>query len=297
MIHEKPNPYAPDPKLKVWIDGELYPADQAKISVWDHGLLYGDGIFEGIRVYNKKIFACDEHVSRFFNSAKAILLTLPLSPEEVKSAMRAALSANGIEDGYIRLVATRGVGTLGLSTKYTANPSIIIIASTIALYPPELYESGLSVISSSYIRNHPNSLSPRVKAINYINNIMAKTEAQLLGAHEAIMYNHLGEVAECSGDNIFLLIGGELQTPDTASGILAGITRDIVIKLARQRDIPVVEKRMIRQDLYIADECFLTGTAAEIIAVTSIDGRTVGKGKPGEITRMLKADYEKFRTQ
>lgn len=296
MIHPEPNPYAPDPNLKVWIDGQLYPGDQAKISVWDHGLLYGDGVFEGIRVYNKRIFACDEHLDRFYESAKAIRLTLPISKEDLRSAMRETLSANGIDEGYIRLVATRGVGTLGLSTKYTANPSIIIIASTITLYPKELAETGLELISSSYVRNHPNSISPRVKSLNYISSIMAKTEAQILGAHEAVMYNHLGHVAECSGDNIFLVHRGKLLTPDTASGILAGITRGIVMELARKRDIEVIEKTLVRDDLYAADECFLTGTAAEIIAVKSIDGRIVGTGRPGEITTMLKKDYEIHRS-
>ena len=296
MIHKKPNPYAPDPNLKVWIDGEFHAADQAKVSVWDHGLLYGDGIFEGIRVYNGKIFACTEHLDRFFESAAAVRLVLPLTKDEVGSAMRESLEVNRITDGYIRLVATRGVGTLGLSTKYTANPSIIIIAATITLYPKELCETGLSLISSSYVRNHPNSISPRVKSLNYLSSILAKTEAQLLGAHEAVMFNHLGFVAECSGDNIFIVRNGELLTPDTAAGILAGITRNIVMELARKRGIAVTEKALVRDDLYSAHECFLTGTAAEIIAVTSIDGRQIGHGKPGEITSALKADYEKYRS-
>ena len=296
MIHAQPNPYSPDPKLKVWIDGELYPADQAKISVWDHGLLYGDGIFEGIRVYRKKIFACSEHLDRLFESAQAIRLTLPMSKEDIQAAMRDTLEANGIEEGYIRLVATRGIGTLGLSTKFTANPSIIIIAATIALYPQELYQTGLSLISSSYVRNHPNSISPRVKSLNYIGSILAKTEAQLLGAHEAIMYNHLGQVAECSGDNIFIIKDGGLFTPETSAGILKGITRGIVMQLARKRGIAVTEKTLVRDDLYAADECFLTGTAAEIIGVTSIDGRQIGDGKPGEITDLLKTDYERYRS-
>ncbi len=296
MIHAQPNPYAPDPKLKVWIDGELHPADQAKISVWDHGLLYGDGIFEGIRVYRKKIFACSEHLDRFFESAQAIRLTLPMSKEDIQAAMRDTLEANRIEEGYIRLVATRGVGTLGLSTKFTANPSIIIIAATIALYPPELYQTGLSLISSSYVRNHPNSISPRVKSLNYIGSILAKTEAQMLGAHEAVMYNHLGHVAECSGDNIFIIKNGGLFTPETSAGILAGITRGIVMHLARKRGITVTEKTLVRDDLYAAHECFLTGTAAEIIGVTSIDGRQIGDGKPGEITDLLKTDYERYRS-
>ena len=296
MIHKEPNPFAPDPNIKVWIDGKFFPADQAKVSVWDHGLLYGDGVFEGIRVYNKKIFACQEHIDRFFESARAIRLTLPLDQHQIRAAMHETLEVNKIDEGYLRLVATRGVGTLGLSTKYTANPSIIIIAATIALYPRELYETGLSLLSSSYVRSHPNSISPRVKSLNYISSILAKTEAQLMGAHEAVMYNHVGHVAECSGDNIFLVKQGELHTPDTAAGILAGITRATVIRLARQRGITVIEKSLVRDDLYAADECFLTGTAAEIIAVTSIDGRQIGHGKPGEVTKSLQIDYEKFRS-
>jgi branched-chain amino acid aminotransferase len=295
MIHAQPNPYAPDPNIKVWIDGEFHAADQAKVSVWDHGLLYGDGVFEGIRIYGGRIFACDEHIRRFVESSQAIGLELPLSPEDLRKAMRETLEVNKIVEGYIRLVATRGVGTLGLSTKYTANPSLIIIAATIALYPKELYEGGLSLICSSYVRNHPNSISPRVKSLNYLPSILAKTEAQMLGAHEAVLFNHLGHVAECSGDNIFIYKNGELYTPDTASGILAGITRDIVIDLARKRNLTVIEKTLLRHDLCSADECFLTGTAAEIIAACKIDGRPIGSGHPGEITKMLQSDYEAYR--
>lgn len=297
MIHPQPNPYAPNPNLKVWIDGNLVPADQATISIWDHGLLYGDGIFEGIRVYNRKIFLCDRHLQRFSESAKCIHLKLPLSNEELKAAIGETLAANNVVDGYIRLVATRGVGTLGLSTRYTANPSIIIIAATISLYPKELYESGLALISSTYVRNHPNSLSPTVKSLNYLTSILAKTEAQMLGAHEAVLYNHMGEVAECSGDNLFIVKNGVLHTPDQASGILIGITREVVIQLARKRDLQVVERRMIRHDLYSADECFLTGSAAEIIGVSTIDSRIIGDGKPGPITRTLAKDYMEYRTR
>lgn len=294
MTHREPNPYSPDPNVKVWIDGELFPADEAKVSVWDHGLLYGDGIFEGIRIYNGKIFASDAHMARFSNSAKAIGLKLPMNCSEIKAAMTATMEANKITEGYIRLVATRGVGTLGLSTRYTANPSIIIIAATIALYPKELYETGLSIVCSSYVRNHPNSVSPRVKSLNYLPSILAKSEAQALGAHEAVLFNHLGHVAECSGDNIFIVSAGQVHTPDTGAGILAGITREIIIRLARERGLEVFEKTLVRHDLYSAEECFLTGTAAEVIGVTSIDGRPVGTGRPGEITRMLQTAYEKY---
>ncbi len=294
MIHPEPNPYAPDPSIKVWIDGEYYPADQAKISVWDHGLLYGDGVFEGIRIYAGRIFECEAHIRRFIESAKAINLTLPLGPDPLRSAMQDTMKANNVTEGYIRLVATRGVGTLGLSTKYTANPSIIIIAATIALYPQELYETGLSVICSSYVRNHPNSISPRIKSLNYLPSILAKSEAMAMGAHEAVLFNHLGQVAECSGDNIFIVKNGELVTPHSASGILAGITRDIVMDLARKRGLEVREKSLVRHDLISADEFFLTGTAAEIIAVTRMDGRPIADGKPGELTQVLQADYKEY---
>jgi len=292
------NPYAPNPELKIWIDGELLPAEQAKISVFDHGLLYGDGIFEGIRVYNGRIFKEEEHLKRFGQSARAIRLDLPMSLEEVGEAMHEALRANGITgDGYIRLVATRGVGSLGLSIYHTACPSIIVIADKIALYPPEVYERGLHCIFASLNRNHPNTTSPRVKSLNYLNNIMAKAEAKEAGADEAIMLTVDGYVSECTGDNIFLVRDGELYTPPTSMGILEGITRNLAIELARKRKIRVHEKLMIRHDLYIADECFATGTAAEIISITMIENRPVGNGKPGPITRQLLKDFIEYRSK
>ena len=282
------NPYAPDPALKIWLDGELVPAAEARISVFDHGLLYGDGCFEGIRIYNGKIFKEAEHIRRFFESAKVIRLTLPLSKEGVSAAMADAMAANGITgDGYIRLLVTRGVGSLGISPIHTANPSVIVIAATIQLYPPELYETGLSCITSSYIRTNPNSLSPRVKSLNYLNNILAKLEALDAGAHEAIMFNHEGHVAEATGDNLFIIREGEIQTPPASSGILEGITRAVVMDLAAGAGYSVVEKTLIRHDLYVADEVFLTGTAAEIISVVTVDGRQVGDGTPGPITKQL----------
>ena len=292
------NPYAPNPELKIWIDGELLPAEQAKISVFDHGLLYGDGIFEGIRIYNGRIFKEAEHVRRFFESARAIRLDLPLSKEGVRDAMHDALRANGINgDGYIRLVATRGVGSLGLSIHHTACPSIIVIADKIALYPPEVYERGLHFKFSSLSRNHPNTTSPRVKSLTYLNNIMAKAEAKEAGADEAIMLTVDGYVSECTGDNIFLVRDGELYTPPTSMGILEGITRNLVIELARKRGITVHEKLMIRHDLYIAEECFATGTAAEVIAITMIENRPVGDGKPGPITKRLLQDFIDYRSK
>lgn len=292
----KKNPFAPRNELKIWLDGRLVPVADAKISVFDHGLLYGDGVFEGIRVYNGKIFRCREHVQRLFDSAKAIRLTIPMTHEEVTQAMYDTLAANGLAkgDAYIRLVVTRGVGTLGLNPEKTANPSVFIIADQIELYPPELYEKGMSVITCSTIRNHPNAVSPRIKSLNYLNNILGKIEGIDAHVPEAIMLNHEGLVAECTGDNIFVVRDGVLITPPTSAGILEGVTRDTVIELARKRGITLIEKNLVRHDLYIAQECFFTGTAAEVIAVTQIDGRVIGDGKPGPITRQLMADFKAF---
>lgn len=290
------NPFAPRPELKVWMGDGVVPVSEARVSVFDHALLYGDGVFEGIRIYHGRIFKEKEHIKRFFESAKVIRLELPMTPEEVSSAMYETMRANGITgDGYIRLVATRGVGLLGISVAHTACPNIIVIADKIALYAPEVYQRGLRCIISSIIRNHPNATSPRVKSLNYLNNIMAKLEAKDAGADEAIMLNHVGHVAECTGDNIFLVRGGELVTPSTSEGILEGITRNLVMELARKRGIPVSEKVLVRHDLYVADECFATGTAAEIIAIVEINKRTVGDGRPGPITRQLLEDFVEYR--
>ncbi|MFQ5590560.1 MAG: branched-chain-amino-acid transaminase [Phycisphaerae bacterium] len=291
------NPYAPDPDLRIWVGDELVPAPDAKISVFDHALLYGDGVFEGIRIYGGKIFKEAEHVKRFFESAKAIRLEIPMTAQQICDAMHTTMKANGLTgDGYIRLVVTRGVGSLGISVAHTACPTVIIIADRIALYPPEVYERGLHCIVSSITRNHPNSTSPRVKSLNYLNNIMAKLEARDAGADEAIMLTFDGHVCECTGDNIFLVREGVILTPPTSEGILKGITRDLVITLARKRDIDVVEQSLIRHDLYVADECFGTGTAAEIVPITEIDHRPVGDGTPGPITKQLTEDFIKYRT-
>lgn len=291
------NPYAPNPDLKVWLDGELVPVEEARISVFDHGLLYGDGCFEGIRIYGGKIFKEDEHVKRLFESAKAIRLQIPMTPQQVREAMHEAMQANGIAgDGYIRLVVTRGVGSLGLSIYHTACPSVFVIADKIALYPPEVYQRGLHCIISSLARNHPNTTSPRVKSLNYLNNIMAKAEAKEAGADEAIMMTTDGFVSECTGDNIFVIRNGEVFTPPTEMGILEGITRNLAMELAGRRGIHVHEKVLIRHDLHIADECFATGTAAEIIPITRIDGRPVADGKPGPITKQLLQDFIDYRT-
>lgn len=291
------NPYTPNPDLKVWLDGELVPVEEARISVFDHGLLYGDGCFEGIRVYGGKIFKEAEHIKRLFESAKAIRLQIPMTPQQVSKAMHEAMQVNGIAgDGYIRLVVTRGVGSLGLSIYHTACPSVFVIADKIALYPSEVYERGLHCIISSLARNHPNTTSPRVKSLNYLNNIMAKAEAKEAGADEAIMLTTDGFVSECTGDNIFVVRNGEVFTPPTEMGILEGITRNLAMELAGKRGIHVHEKVLIRHDLHIADECFATGTAAEIIPITRIDGRPVADGEPGPITKQLLQDFIDYRT-
>jgi branched-chain amino acid aminotransferase len=276
-----------DMALKVWIDGKLCDKNDAKISVYDHGLLYGDGVFEGIRVYSGKIFECDAHIKRLYDSAKAIRLTIPMTPAEFKAAMEQTFKANGFSDCYIRAVVTRGVGYLGLSPAKCPNPSVFIIADTIELYPREMYEKGMAIITATVIRNHPNAVPPRVKSLNYLNNILAKIEANDAGVPEAIMLNHEGNVAECTGDNIFIVRSGQVQTPSTADGILEGITRDVIIKLCARLSIPCIEKKLQRHDLYIADECFLTGSAAEVVPVTRIDGRPIAEGQVGPITRKL----------
>jgi branched-chain amino acid aminotransferase len=283
--------------LKVWIDGKLYDKEHAKISVYDHGVLYGDGVFEGIRVYRGRIFECDAHLRRLFDSARAIRLNPPLTVEQFKSAMETTVKANNFSDCYIRLVITRGAGYLGLNPNKCPTPSVFIIADTIELYPQELYEKGMSLISSSVIRMHPNSVSPRIKSLNYLNNILAKLEAVDAGASEAVMLNHEGNISECTGDNIFIVRGGQVQTPGTADGILEGITRKVMIDLCKQLSIPCVEKTLQRHDLYIAEECFLTGTAAEVVPVTKIDGRTIGPGTPGPITRKLTEAFHRLVRQ
>lgn len=282
--------------LKVYINGTLYDKEDAKISVYDHGLLYGDGVFEGMRVYGGKVFRMPEHLERLWNSAKAIWLEIPMTPEALGQAVDQTVQANGIEDGYVRLVVTRGVGTLGLDPNRCSQPQVIIIADYITLYPREYYEQGLHIVTVSTIRNHPAALSPRIKSLNYLNNILAKIEGLQAGCVEALMLNQKGEVAECTGDNIFLVRKGELLTPSVEAGILEGITRAVVIELARELKIPVRETPLTKHDVYIADECFLTGSAAEIVPVTKVDSRKIGDGVPGPITlRLLDRFHEVTR--
>ncbi len=277
--------------LKIWLNTGLVDEADAKISVFDHGLLYGDGVFEGIRVYSRKVFELDAHIKRLYESARAIRLSIPMTKEEMVAAIETTVKANGIVDGYIRLLVTRGVGTLGLNPFTCETGGLVIIASNIQLYPEELYEKGMKVISATTVRNHPLAIPPQVKSLNYLNNILAKIEALDSNVPEAIMYNHEGYVAEATGDNVFIVRNGVVFAPPVEAGSLEGITRTVVIRLARSEGLEVVEKNLTRCDLYICDECFLTGTAAEVIGVVEIDGRAIGDGRPGPITRRLR---EKF---
>jgi branched-chain amino acid aminotransferase len=282
---------------KVYINGKLYDKADAKVSVYDHGLLYGDGVFEGIRVYDGKVFRLREHVDRLYESARHIYLDIPLSREQMTEAITSTVQANAKRNGYIRAIVTRGAGSLGLDTRKTTDPQVIIIVDDISLYPAELYDNGLEIITAATIRNHPNALNPRIKSLNYLNNIMAKIEGVRAGCLEALMLNHKGEVAECTGDNVFLVKRGVLRTPPLDAGILEGVTRNAVIELARTADIAVEETALTRHDVYAADECFLTGTAAEIIPVVKCDGRPIGSGKPGPVTRQLRERFHQLTRQ
>lgn len=273
--------------LQVWIDGKHYPKEDAKISVYDHGLLYGDGVFEGIRIYNGKIFECEAHLRRLFDSAKGIRLTIPYTAEQLKGAIEQTAKLNKFTDCYVRLVVTRGVGYLGLNPSKCPTPSVFIITDTIELYPREMYEQGMPVITASVIRNHPNAISPRIKSLNYLNNILAKIEAVDAGVPEAVMLNHEGNVAECTADNLFIVKGGTVFTPPSSDGALEGVTRSVILQLCGRQNIPCTQRTLQRYDLYVADEFFLTGSGAEVIPVTRIDGRPIGDGAPGPITRRL----------
>jgi branched-chain amino acid aminotransferase len=273
--------------VKVWIDGKLVEKEQAKISVFDHGLLYGDGVFEGIRVYNGKLFEWDAHARRLFDSAKSTRLAIPFSPGQLKTIVEETFRANGFTDCYIRLIVTRGMGALGVNPAKCANPSTIVIADLIDMYPRDTYEKGMAVVTASIIRNHPNALSPRIKSLNYLNNILAKLEALDAGVAEAIMLNGSGNVAECTADNIYILRDGAVLTPTSADGILEGITRRVIFTLCAKLGIPMRAETIQRHDLYIADECFISGTGAEIAPVVRIDGRNIGTGMPGPLTKRI----------
>lgn len=278
---------------KIWLDGAIVEEADAKISVFDHGLLYGDGIFEGIRFYNGRVFRLREHIERLFLSAKAILLKTPWSVEEVMEFTCDTIRANGLTDGYIRLVVTRGVGDLGLNPYLCETPSMFIIASGIKLYPQEYYEKGLEVVTCGTRRPTPASLSPQVKSLNYLNNVMAKVEAIKAGGIEGLMLNEQGYVAECTGDNVFIVKKGEVLTPPVSDGSLDGITRGVIFELCEQVGVPIRETSLTRYDLYTAEESFLTGTAAEVIPMVKLDEREIGDGKPGPWTLKL---IEAFRT-
>jgi branched-chain amino acid aminotransferase len=277
--------------MKIFIDGKYYSERDAKVSVFDHGLLYGDGVFEGIRAYHGRVFKLKEHIDRLFCSAKAILLELPMSHTQFMKTTVETCRKNSLRDGYIRLVVTRGVGTLGLNPRSCKRPSVIIIADKIQLYPPELYQRGMEIVTVPTTRNLHSALNAAIKSLNYLNNILAKIEANNAGVEEAVMLNAEGFVAECTGDNLFIVKNRALFTPPLSAGALYGITRQTVIELAEEAGLKVSEPNLTRYDLFNADECFLTGTGAELIPVVKIDGRVIGTGKPGPITRRLEEDY------
>jgi len=281
--------------MKIYINGNLYDKKDAKISVFDHGLLYGDGVFEGIRVYKRLIFKLKEHMDRLYESARSIMLEIPLTKDQFNQAIVRTLKANGLEDAYLRVIATRGEGDLGLDPRKCAGrETVIIIADKIALYPDKLYKNGMEIITVSTTRNAHEALNPQIKSLNYLNNILAKIEAVNSGYEEALMLNDSGYVAECTGDNIFIVKNGELYTPPECMGALSGVTRDAVIKIAKKNKIVTHEHVFTRHELYVSDECFLTGTAAEIIPVVKVDGRVIGKGRPGALTLKITGEFKKL---
>jgi branched-chain amino acid aminotransferase len=280
--------------MKIWLNGKLLSRGEAMVSVYDHGVLYGDGVFEGIRAYGRRIFQCKAHIERFFESARQIRLTIPYTPQEVEAALRDTIAANDYQYSYLRPVVTRGEGNLGLNPFTCSRPTVFIINDHIQLYPRETYESGIALIIAKTLRTSAAMLSPSVKSLNYLNNIMAKVECIDAGVGEAIMLNDQGNVAECTGDNIFIVKGGTLITPPASAGILVGITRSVVLRLARQLEIPAEEKNFKPEAVYDADECFLTGTAAEVIPVTKVDRTTIATGKAGPITKKLTAAFHQY---
>jgi len=281
-------------QLQIYIDGQFYPEAEAKVSVFDHGLLYGDGIFEGIRFYNGRVFKLDEHLDRLWDSARALMLTIPMTPQELEAATLETIRQNGLRDGYIRLLVTRGKGNLGLSPERCPKASVIIIVATIQLYPPEAYERGMTVVTCATRRVAPAALSPAVKSLNYLNNIMAKIEANLAKADEGLMLNEEGYVAECTGDNVFIVKRGEIFTPPIYAGSLCGITWRAVLEIGAEMGLKVHVQPLTRYDLYTADEFFLTGTAAEVIAAVKLDNRVIGDGKPGPITNRIIARFREL---
>ena len=278
-------------EAKIYIDGKFYSEANAKISVFDHGLLYGDGIFEGIRFYNGRVFRLEEHLHRLWDSARSICLEIPMTMREMTEAVLETIRQNHLRDGYIRLLVTRGIGNLGLNPTQCKSPSVIIIAATIALYHEDFYRKGLTIVTCATRRSNPASLNPAVKSLNYLNNVMARVEANLAGADEALMLNDAGNVAECTADNVFIAKHGQIFTPPVAAGALRGITRAVVFEIAAELGVKVRETDITRHDVFVADECFLTGTAAEIVPVVKADGRSIGNGKPGPITARIIARF------
>lgn len=281
--------------MKIYINGKFYEKENAKVSVFDHGLLYGDGVFEGIRSYNRRVFKLKEHIDRLFESAQSIMLKIPMAREQMIKAVIDTLKANKLDNAYIRLIVTRGEGDLGLDPrKCYKGATVIIVADRIALYPEKLYREGLTIVTVPTVRNLPEALNPQIKSLNYLNNILAKIEAGNAGCDEAIMLDSLGYVAECTGDNIFVVKGGHLYTPPQCMGTLRGITRDSILEIARKNKIGAHEHVITRHEVYISDECFLTGTAAEIIPVVKVDGRIIGSGKPGKLTSALTKKFKEL---
>ncbi|PYL26971.1 MAG: branched-chain-amino-acid transaminase [Verrucomicrobia bacterium] len=279
---------------KIYVDGKFYSEANAKVSVLDHGLLYGDGIFEGIRFYNGRVFRLEEHLNRLWDSARSICLEIPMTMRDMTEAVLETIRQNHLRDGYIRLLVTRGIGNLGLNPTQCKCPSVIIIAATIALYHPDVYRKGLSIVTCATRRSNPAALNPAVKSLNYLNNVMARIEANLARADEALMLNDAGNVAECTADNVFVVKRGQIFTPTITAGALRGITRSIVFEIAAELGIKVSETDITRHDVFVADECFLTGTAAEIIPVVKADGRLIGNGKPGPITTRTMARFREM---
>jgi branched-chain amino acid aminotransferase len=279
--------------MKIYLDGKFVDESEAKISVFDHGLLYGDGVFEGIRLYGGNIFRLDEHLERLEYSAKAILLKLPHSRQEISDLTCETCRQNGLTDAYLRLVVTRGVGDLGLAPWLCPKPSMFIIASKITLYPAEHYENGLSIVTVPTRRINPAALPPTIKSLNYLNNILGKIEARQFGALEAIMLNDQGYIAECTADNVFIVHKGEIVTPSASQGALKGITRSSIFDIGRELGVAVRESNLTRYDVWCADECFLTGSGAEVIPVVKLDGREIGTGKPGPITQGVLASFRR----
>jgi branched-chain amino acid aminotransferase len=280
-------PWAVQTTMQVYISGKFFDKENAKISVFDHGFLFGDGVFEGMRSYNGKVFRLRDHMIRLWNSAKSLMIEMPMTLEAMEAAVDETLKINDIKNGYIRLIVTRGIGTLGLDAHLCKNPQVVIIADHLALYHQEHYEKGLEIVTASTLRTNPSMVSPQIKSLNYLNNILAKIEGHQAGCVEVLMLNMKGEVAECSGDNIFIVRDEKLHTPPPEAGILDGITRQTVLEIAADMGIPIREAPMTRHDIFSADECFLTGSAAELIPVVKLDGRLIGSGKPGVMTKKL----------